>query len=295
MADQLMPAHEARWTAVTVQDAMRPGVVTCRPEDRVTKLAATMVAGGVHALVVGPLERPAPLIVTDRTLVRAALEERAGARAADVAHEPVATVPGDAAFDDAVALMAEHYVAHLIVIDPESGTPSGVVSSFDAAAVLGGYEPRIARMLRPGPARPSPSAVTLAEAVVKDVMHPAVVTCPPGASLATVARTMAEHRVHCVAVAGVDNGAGRSDHLTWGLIEDMDLVLAMHRRALAEPAAAIASSSPVAVAEEDVMERAARLMIEHDTGHVVVVGRSGLPSGMLSTHDVARIVGAGAL
>jgi CBS domain-containing protein len=278
-----------------VQDVMRPGVVTCRPEDRVSRLAATMAAGGVHALVVGPLEDRAPLIVTDRTLVRAALEQPADARAADVAHEPVATVPSDAAFDDAVALMAEHYVAHLLVTDPESGIPAGVVSSFDAAAVLGGYDPRIARMLRPGPARPSPSALTLAGAVVGDVMYPAVVTCPPGASLATVARTMAEHRIHCVAVAGLDHGPGRGDHLTWGLIEDMDLVLAMHRRAFAEPAAAIASSSPVAVAEDDVMELAARLMVEHDVAHVVVVGASGLPCGMVSTHDVARIVGAGAL
>jgi CBS domain-containing protein len=124
-------------------------------------------------------------------------------------------------------------------------------------------------------------------------MTPGVVTCVPDAPLSTVARTMAEHHVHCVAVAGVDTERG--DHLTWGLIEDMDIVLALHRGAVTEVAAVIASTAPVAVAEGDSLEHAAHLMVEHDTSHVVVVGRSGLPSGMVSTLDVARVLGAGVL
>jgi CBS domain-containing protein len=34
-------------------------------------------------------------------------------------------------------------------------------------------------------------------------------------------------------------------------------------------------------------------MVRHDTSHVVVVSRAGLPSGMVSTLDVVRIMAAG--
>ncbi len=291
------PPTDSPLTGVTVADAMRPGVVTCLPGDRLPRLAAIMVTHGIHAVVLAPLERAAPLIVTDRALVRAALEQSHDARAADIARiarEPVAMLPGDAALGKAVAMMAEQYVAHLLVTDPGSGTPAGVVSSFDLAAVLGGYEPRLARMLRPARARPSPNARTLSDATVGGVMHSGVATCTPDVPLSTVARTMAEHRVHCIAVAGVDSVPGRGEHLTWGLIEDMDLVLALHRRAFAEPAARIAETAPVAVKEDESLDRAAALMVEHDTSHVVVVGASGLPCGIVSTLDVASILAAGA-
>jgi CBS domain-containing protein len=280
------------FTGVRIQDVMRPGVVTCDPGDSLAAIAATMVVRGIHAVIVAPLAPAPPVIVTDRDLVRAALESST-ARAADVAYEPVATLRSDATLDDAVRLMAEHFVSHLIATDPESGAAAGVVSSYDVAAVLGGYEPRVARMLRPAPARPSSSATTLARAAVKDVMYPGVVTCIPGAPLSTVARTMADHHVHCVAVAGIDTSRG--DHLTWGLIEDMDIVLALHRGAADEAAGSVATTAPVAIAEGDSLERAAQLMVEHDTAHVVVVSRSGLPFGMLSTLDIARVLGAGAL
>jgi CBS domain-containing protein len=275
---------------VTVLDAMRPGVVTCLPDDGLAKLAAIMVTHGIHAVVLAPLERAATLIVTDLELVRAALE-RGDARATEIAREPVATVATGQPLEDAVALMAERYVAHLLATEPGSGAPAGIVSSFDVAAVLGGDEPRLARMLRPAPARPSPSARTLSQAQVGDVMHPGVATCPADALLATVARSMADHRVHCVAVAGIERPG---QHLTWGLIGDMDLVVALHRGALAEPVASIATTSPIAVEENESLERVAALMVEHDTSHVVVVGGSGLPAGMVSTLDVAGILAAGA-
>jgi CBS domain-containing protein len=120
-------------------------------------------------------------------------------------------------------------------------------------------------------------------------MYPGIATCSADALLATVARCMAEHRVHCVAVAGIERPGQR---LTWGLVSDMDVVLALHRGALSEPAANIATMEPIAVEEESSLDRAAAVMVEHDTSHVVVVGRSGLPSGMVSTLDVARILAA---
>ena len=187
-------------------------------------------------------------------------------------------------------MMSEHSTTHLLVTGT-SGAPVGIVSTFDVAAVLGGAQPRVARMLRPGPARPSSSARSLGEARVGDVMHVGIATCPADATLETVARSMAEQRVHCIAVAGIERAG---EHLTWGLIGDLDLVVALHRGALEEPVASIAVTSPIAVGETDSLERAAALMVEHDTGHVVVTGGSGLPSGMLSTLVVASVLGAAA-
>lgn len=278
-------------TGVSVRDAMRPGVIVCLPDDPVAKIASIMVTYGIHAVVLAWDDGSRPLIVTDLELVRAALD-RADARAAEIARESVVSVPADAPLDQAVSMMAERYVAHLLVTEPHTEFPAGIVSSFDVAAVLGGGNPKYARMLRPGPARPSVSAHKLSLARVGDAMHPGITTCSADASLATVARSMAEHSVHCVAVAGVEHPG---QHLTWGLISDMDLVRALHRGALAEPAARIAATEPVAVGEDESLERVAALMIEHDTSHVVVVGRSGLPCGMVSTRDVAGVLAADAL
>jgi CBS domain-containing protein len=186
-------------------------------------------------------------------------------------------------------MMAVGYVAHLLATDPSSGAPAGIVSAFDVAAVVGGCEPRLARIPRPEPAT-MPRARALSEASIGDGMHRGVANCPPDTPLSTVARSMAEHRVHCVAVAGVDSTRHRGEHLTWGLIEDLDLVVAAHRGALAARAATTPETAPVALEEEATLDRAAALMVEHDTRHVVAVGQSGLPCGMVSTLDVAWIL-----
>lgn len=273
---------------LTVGEAMHPGVVTCLPDDDLARVAAVLVAHGIHGVVLAPAAGPTALIVTDLELVRAALE-RADARAAEIAREPVASVPVRAPLHQAVAMMAQRYVSHLLATEPESPAPAGLISSFDIAAVFGSRDPRLAREIRPAPARPMVSALTLDEARAGDAMHHGIAMCPADAPLATVARTMAEHRVHCVAVVGIEPAA---QHFTWGLVSDMDLVLALHRGALEEPAAAIAATEPTAVEEDDSLRRVAALMVERDTRHVVVVGPRGLPTGIISTRDVAGILAA---
>ncbi len=279
-------------TGVTVREAMRPGVITCLPDAGPATIATIMVANGIHVVVVAPSPHGTPLIVTDRELVRAVVEGRESACASDLAGEPAAALTADAGLEDAVAMMAARYVTHVLAMEPSSGTPAGIVSSLDVVAILGGWEPRLARMMRPAPARPSPSARTLGDAKVSDIMHAGIATCAPDVELSAVARIMAEHRVHCVAVAGIDTAGLGGQHLTWGLIEDMDLVLALQRGASGESAGTIAAASPAAIKQDEPLDRAAALMVEHDTGHVVVVGSSGLPSGMVSTLDVARIIAA---
>ncbi len=194
---------------------MCPGVVTSLPDASLSTVAAIMATHGIHSVVLSQPERGTPLIVTDLELVRAALEGPDDVRAGDIVRQPVATLPSDTSLDDAVAAMAVGHVAHLLATDPGSGAPVGIVSCFDVAAVLAGWEPRLVRILRPDPAM-LPSAPTLRGARMRDAMHRGVATCLPSTPLSDLARSMIEHRVHCVAVAGVDNTGGRSGHTTWG-------------------------------------------------------------------------------
>ena len=276
-----------------VGDLMSTEIISCPPEDNLAQVAATMVSHGIHATLLEPPTGTHPLIVTDLELVRAALQRPSDTRAGDLASEPVPTIHDNASVDAAVAKMAELYVRHLLAIDPVSGRSCGVISSLDIVAALGGYPPLRGRPFDSEPMRPT-SARQLTEARAGAMMHPGIVTCAPDAPLWSVARSMAEHRVHCVAVAGVGEAGAHGRHFSWGLIDDMELVLAAHSGTLTQAAATIASAAPPAVNESDTLDRAATLMVKDDAPHVVVIGPSGLPAGMISTLDVARILAAAA-
>lgn len=289
---------------VSVLDAMHPGVVVCLPDDPLARIAAIMVEHVIHAVLLPWAGRRRLLIVTDLDLVRAALAG-ADARAGEIAREPIESVPADAPLTKAVSTMAERYVTHLLVSQPGSPAPAGIISSLDVVAVLGARGPRGAPALPLAPAlppvtvvpaapsssRPAAGASELGSVRVGEVMRLGITTSPADVPLGAVARTMAEHRVHCVAVAGIGRPGRR---LTWGLIEALDLVRAAHRGALSDPAANIATTEPVAVTADESLSQVATLMVEHDTSHVVVVGHSGLPTGIISTFDVARVLAAGA-
>jgi CBS domain-containing protein len=280
----------AELDSIAVKDVMRPGAVACPRDATLPSVAAIMVAHGIHAVLVAPSHRGTPLVVTDLDLVRAALDQADDAKAGELAREPIVVLSADAALAAAVEAMTVRYVTHVLVVDPVSGEPAGIVSSLDIAALVGGIQPRVLRLPRIAPTRPSPSARTLTDAAVRDVMHPGVVTCSPDSSLRAVARMMADHHVHCIAVAGVADDGESGQHLTWGLIADIDLVRAAHGHTLDAPATKIAATAPVAVREDQSLHRAAALMAEHATSHVVVVGPQGLPTGILSTLDVASII-----
>src|SRR5512132_3192212 len=100
----------------------------------------------------------------------------------------------------------------------------------------------------PRPLKPSQGSYltpAFERATVADAMHAGIVTCPPDAPLAEVARTMATHHVHCVAVMGVSvDDDGR---LTWGMITDVDLARAARRGD--EPDAAAMANTPTVTIE----------------------------------------------
>jgi CBS domain-containing protein len=278
---------------MTAGDAMRRGVVACAPESSLAEIAATMASNAFHAAVILAPESPRALVVTDLDLIGAAITPGAGRTAGEIAREPMATVHASAALTDVIALMAKRDVAHVLVAEAEADWPAGVVSSFDVASMLAGRDPALTRMIRPGPARPLVSATTLSDTTVGAVMHPGVVACTPDTPLGELAGIMADLRMHCVAVAGVARREDGDEHLFWGLVSDMDVVRAAHRGPLTTPASEVAATAPLALPEAAGLDRAANLMADHDATHVVVVGRTGLPRGVVSTLDVLRIVAAG--
>jgi CBS domain-containing protein len=118
---------------------------------------------------------------------------------------------------------------------------------------------------------------------VAQAMHAGVIACPPDTPLSAVAERMAAETVHCVVVADSTGGHG-----LWGVVSDLDLVAAASVRALDEQSAGGSAASPlVTVAPAETLQRAAQLMTEHSTAHLIVVA-DGRPAGVLSTLDIAR-------
>jgi CBS domain-containing protein len=127
-------------------------------------------------------------------------------------------------------------------------------------------------------------------ATVGDAMHVGIITCAPDAPLATVARTMATHHVHCVAVLGVRVEDG--ERLVWGTISDLDLTRAAWSGE--EPDASTMAVTPAVTVEATTsLGQAVELMFEHGVAHLVVTDGDARPIGVLSTLDVAGIVAWG--
>src|SRR4051812_38234978 len=95
-------------------------------------------------------------------------------------------------------------------------------------------------------------------ATVLDAMHPGIITCSPETSMATVARTMATHHVHSVMVIGIE--AEPSEHLTWGIVSDLDLVRGAAADGVQLTAGQMAASPAVTVDIQEPLTEVARVM-----------------------------------
>ena len=126
------PFHQAR-----VRDAMRVGVVTCRPDTTLADASRMMVGYGIHSVVVSDPADPSAAwgIVSALDVARASADGTLDTTAGQVATRDVLTIPSDASLRDAADLMARHGVSHLIAVQPETGQPVGVVSALGLTTV----------------------------------------------------------------------------------------------------------------------------------------------------------------
>lgn len=126
-----------------VREVMHEGVVTCGLYAPMSEVARKMAANRIHCVVVWnePARNEAAElwgVVSDLDLVKiASTEDLSGRAAGDSAATPALMVAPDETLHRAMQLMAEHETTHLVVVDPETAKPVGVLSTLDVAAVLG--------------------------------------------------------------------------------------------------------------------------------------------------------------
>ena len=129
-------------------------------------------------------------------------------------------------------------------------------------------------------------------ATVADAMHPGILSCEPDARLAEVAKLMAGHHVHCVAVVGVSHE--EPECFVWGIVSDLDMVRAGIEADDDETARALAREPVVVVDPGMPLRDAARQMLAEGVSHVVVVDPvAHRPVGVLSTLDIAGVLAWG--
>jgi CBS domain-containing protein len=117
---------------------MHRGVLSCASDATLGEVAGLMAKHRVHAVAITNGTRARPIgIASDLDVVAAAAtgEEPTAGQAAGT--EPL-TVSADDSLVHAAQLMTEHGVHHLVVVDPASGDPVGVLSTLDIAAAYAG-------------------------------------------------------------------------------------------------------------------------------------------------------------
>jgi CBS domain-containing protein len=133
---------------------------------------------------------------------------------------------------------------------------------------------------------------SLDHASVGDAMHPGIMTCEPDAPVTEVARMMASHHIHCMAVVGSTSDQGES--AVRGIISDLDLIRAGTTQGAEPTAAEMAAEATPTVDPATPLRAAAELMLRHNATHVLVVDPAKQrPIGMLSTLDIAGILAWG--
>ena len=126
-----------------VAQAMHAGIVSCSRETPLRTVAALMARHEIHAVVVFDYGHEADEgrelygIVSDRDIADAfaagAIDERT---AGDSAASPLLAVQADEDLRRAAQLLAEHGASHLVVTDPTTQRPVGVLSTLDLARAV---------------------------------------------------------------------------------------------------------------------------------------------------------------
>jgi CBS domain-containing protein len=126
----------------SVSDAMHPGILACEPDASLPEVAQMMATYHVHCVaVVGVSHEEPPCgvwsMISDLDLVRAGIRDGEAPSARAMAQEPLVTVEPSLPLREAGELMLANGVSHLVVIQPGTQRPIGILSTADIAGVLG--------------------------------------------------------------------------------------------------------------------------------------------------------------
>jgi predicted transcriptional regulator len=131
---------------------------------------------------------------------------------------------------------------------------------------------------------PTSSSGPLGGATAGEYASDGILSCLPDAPLDEVAWLMSHNGVHAVVVA--DDQAAEPP-----VIADLDLINAAasgHYETLV--ARDIAGTEAVSVSADEPLGQAAQLLAEHDVTHLIVRDERRVPTGILSTLDLARAI-----
>jgi CBS domain-containing protein len=134
-----MTIPETPLARVHVQDVMHTGMLTTDPTTPLRVVARLMAEQRVHAVAVAdPDHARRPWgIVTDLEVAAAAAED-VDETAGEAAKHEVVTISATDSLSWAAYQMIEHGASHLVVVDPDTGHPSGIISTLDVAAAYAG-------------------------------------------------------------------------------------------------------------------------------------------------------------
>jgi CBS domain-containing protein len=133
-----MSIPQTQLAHVRVSDAMHTGILTTDPSTPLRVVARLMVDQRVHAVAVSePDHGRRPWGIVSTLDIAAAAAAGVDDTAGDAAGTDIVTVSASDSLDYAAQIMAENKVTHLIVVDPATGHPAGILSSLDVAAVYG--------------------------------------------------------------------------------------------------------------------------------------------------------------
>ena len=196
---------ETRLYHVSAGEAMHRGVLSVPLETPLTKVAQMMSRFGVHCVVAldqrGEYQARLWGLIPAAQLVRIATKDELENRTAGAsATQGVVTVgPADSVFD-AARLMTDNDVDHVIVVDPVSNRPVGVLSTLDVTRVLAGEPTRTPR-----------GAYHVAQVMTRNVL-----TVSPNTPLRDVARLMSDNGISGVPV--VEDGS------VVGVVSESDII-----------------------------------------------------------------------
>jgi CBS domain-containing protein len=129
---------------VTVEQVMHVGFIGCPLETPLVNVARLRAEHGVHAIVgFGDVtEDDTQLwgLVSDIDVVAALAAGGSAMTAGEIAASEVVTIGAHDPVRRAVELMNDHQIAHLLVVDPGSDRPVGVVSTLDIAALVARFD-----------------------------------------------------------------------------------------------------------------------------------------------------------
>lgn len=195
----------SRLHRVAAADAMHRGVLSVPFDTPMTKVAQMIARYRMHCVVAleehGEYQTRYWGLIPAAEVVRIATDHDLEDRTAGGSiMSPVYTVEPTDSLHDAAELMRDREVEHVVVVDPVSDRPLGVISTLDVVQVLAGETQR-----------PPRGAYRVAQLMTRNVL-----TVTPNTPLRNVARLMTEHRISGVPV--VEQGS------VLGVVSESDII-----------------------------------------------------------------------